>query len=89
MVFYTVFGAKIPTSLISRATLLIGSLAVWRGKADSWGKLRNKDIQIILRLLLFSHCYVLSSQFKPVFSITQPVRSFSVLAGWEGSLYMQ
>ena len=39
---------------------------------------QSKEIQIIL-----SHRYVLSSQFKPIQSITQPP---TLLAGWEGSL---
>ena len=39
---------------------------------------QSKEIQIIL-----SHRYVLSSQFKPIQSITQPP---TLLSGWEGSL---
>ena len=44
-----------------------------------------KAIQMIYRLFLVTamYCQASSSQF---FSITQPLRSFSVLAGWEGSL---
>ena len=44
-----------------------------------------KAIQMIYRLFLVTamYCQASSSQF---FSITQPLRSFSVLASWEGSL---
>ena len=45
----------------------------------------SKAIQMIYRLFLVTamYCQASSSQF---FSITQPLSSFSVLAGWEGSL---
>ena len=41
-----------------------------------------KDIQVMIRLFLVIAMYSLSSQFKPVLSITQPLR---LLAGWEGT----
>ena len=44
--------------------------------------IQNKAIQMIYRLFLVTAMYCQAS----FFSITQPLRSFSVLAGWEGSL---
>ena len=52
---------------------------------SGYHKAAAKAIQMIYRLFLVTamYCQASSSQF---FSITQPLRSFSVLAGWEGSL---